>query len=311
MIVRYKGEMSNPKLLPGGGPQGALLGLLLFLVLINDVGFNDQDVGEVVTSKRRIKEFNQIHLKYVDDLAVAEAVSMKSQLKSVLLEERPQPDNFHDRTGHQLLPEDSKVYNQLLQTEKYANENGMKLNFKKTKLILFNPGTCRDFQPKFTINNNDIEMVEETTLLGVVVRSDLSWSSNTDYIVGRCNNKLWILRRLRKLGADQEDLKEIYIKQIRSILEFAVPVWHSSLTGVDRLRIERIQKSACHIILGDKYQSYTSAIKYLQLEYIFNSRQKLCKKFSRKCYGNNKFKYWRKKDIVWGEGGVSEIFFLG
>ena len=33
MIVEYKGKMSGCKMLPGGGPQGTILGLLLFLVL--------------------------------------------------------------------------------------------------------------------------------------------------------------------------------------------------------------------------------------------------------------------------------------
>jgi hypothetical protein len=42
MVVKYKEEYSNMKQLPGGGPQGALLGLFLFLILINGVGFNDQ-----------------------------------------------------------------------------------------------------------------------------------------------------------------------------------------------------------------------------------------------------------------------------
>ena len=42
MIVRYKGKQSGMKSLPGGGPQGTLLGLLLFIVLINDVGFEGQ-----------------------------------------------------------------------------------------------------------------------------------------------------------------------------------------------------------------------------------------------------------------------------
>ena len=35
MVVRYKGETSETKQLPGGGPQGTLLGLLLYLILIN------------------------------------------------------------------------------------------------------------------------------------------------------------------------------------------------------------------------------------------------------------------------------------
>lgn len=131
----------------------------------------------------------------------------------------------------------------------------MKLNFKKTKLILFNPGISRDFLPKFNLNKNNIEMVKEVKLLGVVIRSDLSWSANTDHIVTRANSKLWFLRRLKTLGADYDDLKDIFIKQIRSILDFAVPVWHSSLTGEDRLRIERIQKTAMHIIQGSQYKS--------------------------------------------------------
>ena len=43
MKVKYKGKMSESYPLPGGGPQGALLGLFLFLVLINDLGFEGQE----------------------------------------------------------------------------------------------------------------------------------------------------------------------------------------------------------------------------------------------------------------------------
>ena len=78
-------------------------------------------------------------------------------------------------------------------------------------------------------------MVEETKQLNDMVRSDLSCSSNTDYIVSRCNNKLWVLRRLTKLRANHEDLKDIFIKQIRSVLEFTFPVLNSSLTATSTL----------------------------------------------------------------------------
>ena len=296
MIVRYKGQQSNPKALPGGGPQGTLLGLLLFLVLINEVGFEGQNNnnGDIITCKRKFKQMNELHLKYVDDLLIAEAVQMRKQLDPLPLELRPQPDPFHSRTGQQLKPEKSKVYAQILKTNDYAAENMMKLNLKKTKLMLFNPCRVRDFMPEFHVDEARIDLVEETKLLGVIIRSDLSWASNTEYIVKRANSKLWCLRRLKGYGADQDDLMDVYHKQVRSILEYAVPVWHSSITGEERLLIERVQKSAFHIILGDQYSSYRSALKALRSDTLFERRRKLCLKFANKSAKSPKFSKWFK-----------------
>ena len=58
MLVRYKGEKFSVKSLPGAGPQCTLFGL--FLVLINDTGFNGQlnNVGEHATRKRNVKAIN-------------------------------------------------------------------------------------------------------------------------------------------------------------------------------------------------------------------------------------------------------------
>ena len=39
--VNFKGETSSRKRLPGGGPQGTILGLFLFLILINAAGFKE------------------------------------------------------------------------------------------------------------------------------------------------------------------------------------------------------------------------------------------------------------------------------
>ena len=253
MVVRYKGATSSSKYLPGGGPQGTLLGLLLFIILINDAGFKNQtsNVGDVITSKKNLNEANQIHLKYVDDLTVAESIILKDNVIEVPIEERLQPDVFHARTGHALIPgnSSSRVFQEINEINEYATANEMKLNLKKTKFMLFNPSRKIDFMPTFSLDNHtEIELVEEMKLLGVVITSDMKFNKNTEFIVKRAFKRIWMLKRLKNLGANSEQLIDVYIKQIRSVVELAVPVWHSSLSLSDKADIERVQKAALQVI---------------------------------------------------------------
>ena len=94
---------------------------------------------------------------------------MKTQIELCPLQERPQPDNFRDRTGHKLVNSKSLVLKQLQDTKIYADSNNMKLNLGKTKLMVFNPCTSKDFLPQFEIDDSPIQLVEETKLLGLVV----------------------------------------------------------------------------------------------------------------------------------------------
>ena len=89
-----------------------------------------------------------------------------------------------------------------------------------------------------------------------------------------------MMRRLKALGANNEDLLEIYRTQVRSVLELAVPAWQGNISLGDKANIERVQKSLCHIILGDKYSSYRNALELLSLETLDNRRNKLCLKFA-------------------------------
>ena len=70
-----------------------------------------------------MRDANQIHLNFVDDLTVAESLILKESVKSVPVSNRPQPDSFHARTGHELIPEKSKVLSQIGAVSDYAKEN--------------------------------------------------------------------------------------------------------------------------------------------------------------------------------------------
>ena len=79
----------------------------------------------------------------------------------------------------------------------------------------------------------------KTEWVGVVLQSDMKWTSNTEQIVKRASNKLWIIRGLKGLVAQTAELVDIFIKQCRSILELAVPAWHGAITLEERPDIER------------------------------------------------------------------------
>ena len=61
------------------------------------------------------------------------------------------------------------------------------------------------------------------------------------------------MKRLIRQGPNLEYLTDIYVKQIRSILELGVPVWNSGQTQDEVSVIEIVHKSFLHIVFGEDY----------------------------------------------------------
>ena len=66
-------------------------------------------------------------------------------------------------------------------------------------------------------------------------------------------SRIWMLRRLKPLGATTKEILEVFDKQIRCIAEFASLVWTAGLTADESNQIERIQKCAFSITLAESY----------------------------------------------------------
>ena len=93
-------------------------------------------------------------------------------------------------------------------------------------------------------------------------------------------------------------LFDVYCKEIRSLLEFAVPVWHPALTVNDSKMIERIQKVAFKIILRDRYISSEFSCNNFNTTTLANRREKLCLNFAKKSLkSENSFFSTVKKNI--------------
>ena len=285
MIVTHNGAASGTKDMPGGNPQGTVLGMFLFLILINQAGLENQNrkLGEKLTvaaSKR--DEIENMHAKYVDDMTIAQSINLKNDLKSDLSKNWTKPPMKRER--HELfLPNDKNhIQVQLDRLCNYADENQMKLNKDKTKVMLFNPAIQWDFMPEIEVEGQFLEVVDEYKLVGVMISSNLKWDENTDYITKKAYSRLWMIRRLKNLGLNTASLMQVFTMQIRSVLEFGAVVWHSMLTDQNSRAIERVQKSALSIIFGPSYICYDNALLQTALKRLDERRDQLCLTFAKK-----------------------------
>ena len=156
------------------------------------------------------------------------------------------------------------------EVSKYALENEMKLNKDKTKVMLFNSARQSDFMPNIEVDGQNLDVVEEFKLLGVMISSNLKWQANTDYITKKAFSRLWMIRRLKNLGLNLSSLVKVFTTQVRSVLEFGAVTWHPMLTTANSKSIERVQKAALAIILSPNYKSYVEALALTKLERLDN-----------------------------------------
>ena len=85
------------------------------------------------------------------------------------------------------------------------------------------------------------------------------------------------MRKLSEFRAPTYDL---------SILEKSAVVWHTSLTQQNIHDLSRVQKSACKIILRNKYHDYNKSLEALSLEPLHERREMLCRMFAVKSAKN-------------------------
>ena len=299
LCIRYRGASSSVRSMPGGGPQGTLLIVLLFILQVNYAGSPcsvpttlpkyipgpEPNPATIAVTKCSHSAGKTENKKYVDDLTMMEHVSLKKNLvpKSTSIG----PLNFHERHGLFLPPEKTILQHKLEDLLNFTSKNLMKINMKLTKVIPFNFTKSLDFTPSLSFPGScPLEVIYQTKLVGVIVDSSLSWGPHVEYTVKNATKKLWQLVRFKNLGATQDQLLTLYHLKIRCITEFACPAFHGALTQQQSNDIEMIQKKALAIILGSEYKNYSNALRALSQETLHTRRTNLAYNFAVKCTEN-------------------------
>ena len=159
----------------------------------------------------------------------------------------------------------------------WTTDNDMLINHSKTNEMIISFTKCKPEFTPITIEGQEIDSVQSTKLVGVYIQDDLKWDSHVDYIVKKSKSKLYFLTQLKKSGLSSDDLLCFYKCVIRSNLEYAAPVFGTSLPDYLSDNIESVQKRALRIIYPEL--SYNSAICQSQLNLLKERRRDICKNF--------------------------------
>ena len=129
-----------------------------------------------------------------------------------------------------------------------SKELGLKINTNKTKTMII-----KDNKPErnITINNQQIEWVENFVYLGIRIDSKLNFNRELKYLRQKAAARLNTMKYMTSLkgGASIELQKTYYKACTRSLIDFAAPVL-TDLTDNQKEMLEVIQNNAMRLMLG-------------------------------------------------------------
>ena len=93
----------------------------------------------------------------------------------------------------------------------------------------------------------------------------------------KVRKRFYILYQLVRAGVSTKDIITAYCSVIRSVLEYACPVWHPGLTKAQSEDLERVQKRCFKIIWPNL--SYSDALSISGVERLSVRRENLVRCF--------------------------------
>ena len=187
MSVKWKGCRSTVRDLNGGGPAGATFGLLEYLSQSNNF-------ADMVNEDDRFR--------FLDDLSLLEIVNLLSvglssfNFKQTVASDIPLHNQFVKNTN-------LKSQDWLDQINAWTKAQKMKINAKKSSVMIFNYTRDYQFATRLSLNNESLEIASHKKLLGTIISNDLSWDLNTAALVKNANLRLQLLRKVASFGSKE------------------------------------------------------------------------------------------------------------
>ena len=121
----------------------------------------------------------------------------------------------------------------------WCDNSYLDLNVTKTKEKIVHFRRQEHSPGKTIIHNNEVEIVSKYKYLGTVFDDKLKWDDNTEEIVKKGQQRLYLLQKLNYFFADQKILTLFYKSFIESVLSFSFICCFHSLGMKNRNSLQR------------------------------------------------------------------------
>ena len=135
----------------------------------------------------------------------------------------------------------------LAKIEDWALKWKVTFNASKSKDIIFS-NKCLNNSPPLIFNETVVERVNTHRHLGLYLTSNLDWNVQVHEVCLKANRKLSVLRSVKLLSRQTLDL--LYKLTVRSVIDYALPVYHKQLKQTEMARLENLQYRAGKIVTG-------------------------------------------------------------
>lgn len=146
---------------------------------------------------------------------------------------------------------DLRIEEEFRNLERNAKDIGMKINKKKTQLLVVSPPNGCLMRAELAIGGGETIKSQETLkLVGFTFGRRPGVRDHVDSIGDRFWQKVWMLHHLRRAGFRGQHLYRLYCCYLRTIVEFCSVVYHSLLTKGQEEYLEGLHRNAVRICFG-------------------------------------------------------------
>ena len=174
-----------------------------------------------------------------------------------------------------------RIHKTLSALEKWCSKWRIKLNAKKTQLIVLKKNGRQHKTIKLQLFREEIHHVEEATLLGVTITKTFNFQSHIKMAISKANRRLNFLRLLSgtNWGCKPKIIMQLYKQYVRPVLENgAIAFLSAPKTKLEKIQL--VQNKAIKIACCLPWCTSTRKIHQVaEIEPIKNRFQSLANKF--------------------------------